>query len=654
MGSHSLVRAGAFAAASALALGALVAVFDGWRLASLLAAQNGYDVRAYEVGAAALRQSAVAHSLRESVAPVLACAASALLVALLALRVGAWLALGTLAAPLVAAQLFGLHQQRGWIGGRDCALALCGALALVAVALLGARRQRPWPASIAIVLAAAAPAALWSARELAWRPTELESWLRALASVACAGVGAWLLERRARMAWWSVATLFVASVAAYWAAARPGAPSLHAERPLNVLIIGVDTLRADATSLTGGGPGGRDTTPHLRQFAERAVVFENAVSQAPWTLPAFASMFTGRYPLEHGAHRLTSRLGFEQTTLAEILREAGYRTSAVTSHYYLDKSHGLEQGFEHFDSSNALGHAAVTSERVTDLAIEQLERDDGRPFFVFAHYFDPHYEYRNHAAHAWADGYTGWLREQNDFENLIKIRHLLEAPEVDWLQALYHEDIAFTDAQIGRLLEHVRARGLERDTLIVVVADHGEEFGERGMFGHTISVHAEQLHVPLVVAAPGVSAARVSDVVETRAVFETVLDALGVDVRRTTGAPSLLRGSAAAGSAPTPAYSLVWLDDSQLSWGKRIKAACVREGRWKLVHDVTRGRKFLYDLDNDPGERRDVRSSEPHSAARLEALLDTWLQQQLQARTGNSTAARDRATERALKSLGYL
>jgi arylsulfatase A-like enzyme len=146
----------------------------------------------------------------------------------------------------------------------------------------------------------------------------------------------------------------------------------------------------------------------------------------------------------------------------------------------------------------------------------------------------------------------------------------------------------------------------------------------------------------------------VSEVVETRALFETVLEVLGVDVRRTGGAPSLLRSFAAESSAPQPAYSIVWLDDSQLSWGKRIKAVCVREGRWKLVHDVTRGRKFLYDLDNDPGERRDVRSAEPHSTARLEALLDTWLAQQLQARTGNSTAARDPATERALKALGYL
>jgi len=650
MGSHSLVRVGALSAAAALALAALVAVADGWRVAGVLVEQHGYDSRGFGVGAAAVLQTAVFHSLRESAALSIACAASALLVALCALRIGAWLALGTLAAPLVAAHLFWLHHQRGWIGGRDCALALLGALLLVSVALLGARRQRAWPASLALVLAAAVPAALWSARELAWRPAEVESWLRVLAALVAAGVGGWLVERRPREAWWLLAALLSASVAASWAASRPGAASLRAQRPLNVLIIGVDTLRADATSLVGSGPQGRDTTPNLREFAQRAVVFDNAVSQAPWTLPAFASMFTGRYPLEHGAHRLTSRLGFEQTTLAEILREAGYRTSAVTSHHYLDKSHGLEQGFEHFDSSNALGHDAVTSERVTDLAIAQLERDDGRPFFVFAHYFDPHYEYRDHGEHEWADGYTGWLREQNDFENLIKIRHLLEAPEVDWLQALYHEDIAFTDAQIGRLLEHVRARGLERDTLIIVVADHGEEFGERGMFGHTISVHAEQLHVPLLVAAPGVSSARVGAVVETRAVFETVLETLGVDVRLTGGAPSLLRDS----PAQSPAFSIVWLDDSQLSWGKRIKAACVRSGRWKLVHDVTRGRKFLFDLDNDPGERRDVRLSEPHDAARLEALLDTWLAQQLQARTGNSKAARDPATERALKALGYL
>jgi arylsulfatase A-like enzyme len=672
------VRNALWVAAGCLAAGAWSATFEAVRSAKARALEHGYDELGFGVGARTLWREALDEHFLRAAPLTFTCAASALL-ASLALRRGALARqLGFAAALGAVAYLAVLHASKSWLGARDFAFAAAASFALAWCAKNAstekdeARASTGGRASAWIVGAAAAPAALWSARTLPWQPTDPAAWFR-VAIVLAAGFAARFAlaklgsERTAARApvvalrplAFAVAALVLLAPAAVWALAqRSVAPELRAQRPLNVLVIGIDTLRADATSLRGPGPDGRDTTPRLREFAARALDFESAVSQAPWTLPSFASMFTGRYPLEHGAHRITSRLGRRETTLAEVLREAGYETCAVTSHIYLDRRHGLDQGFESFDASNALGHQAITSAAVTDLSIAALERRDGRPFFLFAHYFDPHYEYRDHESVEWADGYQGWLRDQNDFENLLKIRHLVEAPDIEWLRALYHEEIEHTDAQVGRLLDWLRASGLDQDTLVVVVSDHGEEFGERGNFGHTISLFEEQLAVPLLVAAPGVAAQRVRTVVETRALFDTVLETLGVDFARPRRAESWLsvakrEREAGAALADARAFSCVWLDDSKLSWGKRVLAASVREGSWKLVHDLTRGRRALFDLDSDPAERRNVHGDNAH-AARLEALLEPWIKEQSALDRKTSTREVDGATERALRSLGYL
>jgi arylsulfatase A-like enzyme len=675
--SH-FVRSALLAGVACVAAGAWTAVFEGARAAKARALEHGYAELGFDVGARALWRDALDEHFLRAAPLTFVCAAAALLAALALRRENVLRSAAAVAGLGAVAYLAALHASKSWLGARDFAFAAAASLFVWRFSLRSPRLDRsadstaPADAgrepSTWIVGAAAAPALLWCARELPWRPGAVEAWLR----VAAVLVAAFAARRALRQlepadaparAWrraWSLALLAVLAPAVLWAFARRAvAPALRVERPLNVLVIGIDTLRADATSIRGPGPDGRDTTPNLRQFAARALDFEHAVSQAPWTLPSFASMFTGRYPLEHGAHRITSRLGRRETTLAEVLREAGYGTCAVTSHIYLDRRHGLDQGFESFDASNALGHQAITSRAVTDLAIAALERRDERPFFLFAHYFDPHYEYRDHEPSTWADGYRGWLRDQNDFENLLKIRHLVEAPDIEWLRALYHEEIEHTDAQVGRLLEWLRAAGLESDTLVVVVSDHGEEFGERGNFGHTISLHEEQLAVPLLVAAPGIAAQRVGTVVETRALFDTVLDVLGLDFVPARRAESWLgvakrERDAGAALADARAFSCVWLDDSKLSWGKRVLGASVREGRWKLVHDLTRGRRALFDLDSDPAERRNVHADPAAPSARLEALLEPWIKEQTARRTGSSSPEVDEATARALRSLGYM
>jgi arylsulfatase A-like enzyme len=431
-----------------------------------------------------------------------------------------------------------------------------------------------------------------------------------------------------------------------------GAPSLHAQRPWNVVLIGIDTLRADATSIRGPSLRRRDTTPNLRKLAERGVAFDRAVSQAPWTMPAFGSMLTGKYPHEHGAYSLSGSMRPQEVMLAEVLREAGYATHGVVSNMYVSRQRAFDQGFDTFDDSNTFDNRAITSRAITDLSIRALEQSGDRPFFLFAHYFDPHFEYMDNPDLPWADAYRGWLREELDFfDNLLRMRHLVDDEDVGWLMDLYEEEISHVDREIGRLVEWLDARGLSERTLIVVSADHGEEFVDHESFGHTQSLFEEQLHVPLVVVAPGgVEPSRTAEVVETRAIFGTVLDALGLDFDAGARARSLL----ASGSDAAHAFSVLWLADAPQLGVRRFRLTSLREGRWKLIRDYTRDRVHLYDLEADPRERTDLAADRPEIRDRLRELLEAWTQEQRSRAGEPTTVTVDPETQRKLEELGYL
>jgi arylsulfatase A-like enzyme len=447
--------------------------------------------------------------------------------------------------------------------------------------------------------------------------------------------------------------------AALWALTPIAArPTLGVTNPRNVVLIGIDTLRADHTTLLGAPPGGRDLTPNLRELASRGVVFQDAVSQSSWTLPSFASILTGKYPQQHGAMFLTGTLREEETTLAEALREAGYATGAVVSHFFVDSRHGFSQGFEHFDEyyDPLAVHSFVSSKGVTNRAIRFLDRHAGERLFLFVQYFDPHYDYMDHAEWSFADDYAGWLREDpRDIYNLNAKRHLLEAPEMDYLRSLYDEDIAFTDAEIGRLIRWIDAAGLSGDTAIVVVADHGEEFLERGALGHTISLNEEIVRVPLLMVLPGQAPAGavVEAAVETRAVFGTVLDYLGIALPG-AAAPSLLPAIGGAADPSVPVFSSVWMPPDRADVGKSVYLSSMRSGRFKLIVDHLRKREFLYDLSVDPGETVNLAEKEPEKLAELLVVLEAWVEEMRA--TGVEVPRFDPSDELRdkLRALGYL
>ncbi|MGH0028588.1 MAG: sulfatase [Myxococcota bacterium] len=428
----------------------------------------------------------------------------------------------------------------------------------------------------------------------------------------------------ARLRTWSLPWL---AVGVAWLATIGGAsPALRAGNPKNVLVVAIDTLRLDRTSLAGDGPAvGR--TPRMAEWAARGTTFATAVSQAPWTLPAFASIVTGRYPRQHGAVSLYGRLRKRETTLAEVLREAGYATAGVVSHLFVDADHGFAQGFDHYDARASLGHHAITSQRVSDTAIGWLEAVDERPFLLFLHYFDPHYAFRDHPDLALAEGYGGWLREGLDIEELRRASDRLTPDDVGYLLDLYDEEIAWTDAQVGRVLDRLAALGLDEETAVVFVADHGEEFLERGWLGHTIHLHDELVRVPLVIVLPDEPEAKrvVGVPVETRALFATLLDYLEVRGGLLDTSPSLLPTLRGDAHTPAPVFSEVWLPDLPAGSEKRARATSVRMGTWKLVRDHDREQTRLYDLRADPAETRDVRADAPDALRPLEAWLQAFL-----------------------------
>lgn len=401
--------------------------------------------------------------------------------------------------------------------------------------------------------------------------------------------------------------------------------------PRHLLLVTLDTTRADRLGCYGHAGA---STPVIDSLAASGVVFERCQAVAPTTLPSHASLLTGLYPFRHGARNNgTHVLPADVTTLAERLSTAGFATGAAVSARVLDGTFGLDQGFASYDDrlSGAVGSEGVAADETpasdtVDRALEWLGRQDGRrPVFLWLHLFDPHQPLVPPEPHrsAHADGYDG--------------------------------EIAYADAQLGRLLAGLERQGLRDDTLVVVTADHGESLGEHGEPTHGLFVYESTQHVPLVLSHRSLPAGRrVAAVTSGVDVVPTALDLLGL-----TDTPDaanqgldgrslrpLLEGAddwpddrAVYAETLYPLYAYGWSD---------LAAQVDRTGRF-----VRAPRPEWYNHLEDPDELDDRAAAAPGVVAAAARRLDALLADGERGRDLDAAAGLDDELRASLAALGY-
>jgi arylsulfatase A-like enzyme len=396
---------------------------------------------------------------------------------------------------------------------------------------------------------------------------------------------------------------------------------------LNVLIIAVDTLCADHLGCYGYD---RDTSPNTDRLASGGVLCENCLSQAPWTLPSFATLFTSLFPTQHGATAVQSRVRDSFPTLAGILKEHGYATGAVVNAPALKPANGVARGFDFYNMTPLDGRNAAGTTRDV---LAWIDKAGDQPFLMFAHYFDPHLSYSPPPPYdkLFDPHYEGRIGDSFNLEGFSLVRdsmfvQMKELSDADWnhIVSLYDGEIAFTDSAIGELLGGLEERGLTDRTLIVYMSDHGEEFYEHGGFEHGHTLYNELIHVPLIFSLPGSlpANARVARQVRLLDVAPTVLDILNLPPQPHFEGVSLapvLRGEGPAVASETSLLPQHVSYAEALMHGREKK--CVSEYPWKLVYEMRTERKVLFDLDSDPDERQDLLEREPDEAGRLEERL---------------------------------
>ncbi len=396
------------------------------------------------------------------------------------------------------------------------------------------------------------------------------------------------------------------------------------DRP-NVLLVVVDTLRSDRVGCYGSR---RDTTPNMDALAADGVRFARAYATAPWTMPSVGSMITGLYPSSCMTTGTFGKFPDRLVTLAEILKQEGYATTGIVSHFLLGERFNFHQGLDTCLESEAGDYNHVSTPGVTRQAVEALRRFSKieRPFFMMVHYFDPHYNYVNHPEYEFAASSAGRLDGTQSITALRAMLDDMTVEEIGFLKDLYDEEIRSTDAGIGRLLGTLRELALYDQTIVILVADHGEEFLAHGWLGHTKTLYEELVHVPLIIRVPGEKAG--GRVVRSRvslvSLTPTILDLAGIEPasRHFQGASLAPLMERDVVDLSTTIFCEVDFDSRRpIDAGKKTHKKAVIWDRYKLIRDDTSSKIELYDLQDDPDERNDLIRKHPKLAGKLLGIL---------------------------------
>lgn len=398
--------------------------------------------------------------------------------------------------------------------------------------------------------------------------------------------------------------------------------------PANVVVITLDTVRADHL----GCYGYRSiATPNLDALARSSARFTRAFTPVPLTLPAHTALFTGSFPMATGVHDFSAnKVPSDAVTLAEVLHDHGYSTAAFLGAAVLDARFGLNQGFDtyfdHFDfnrqDESGMDRVKRRGAQVVDRALEWLKANPRRPFFLWVHLYDAHYPYT--PPEPYASRYAG---------------------------RLYDGEIAYDDAQVGRLIASLKELGVYENTVLAVTADHGEGLGEHGEKTHGFFVYNSTLHVPLLVKVPGAGAKAIEKEASLVDVMPTMLQALRLPIPPGVQGRSLLSailGRPSAGASSL--YAETFLPLLHFHWSQ------LRALQSDGLKYIEAPRPELYDIRADPHETKNLavgkQASSHEMRERLQALMRRYTPASLQ--RAKETEASDPAMADQLRSLGYV
>jgi arylsulfatase A-like enzyme len=426
--------------------------------------------------------------------------------------------------------------------------------------------------------------------------------------------------------------------------------------PPNILLVTLDTTRADRFGSYGYD---RPTTPNFDALALDGTLFERAIGVSGCTPPAHASIMTGLYPYHHGLRVIFAGSGYwlspEFPTLATILAEAGYETGAFLSSFTVSEFFGFDNGFDHWDNgmdTNAEAVPVIREEYMNwDIAPNQRRSDETsrvaanwirerqRPFFGWVHYWDPH-DTAMVPPDDWMEAYLETHPETTE-------------------HAIYDLELAYTDENFGRLVSALKESGQYDNTIIIVIADHGQGLGDHDWAFHRL-LYQEQIRLPLIIAGPGVAAGtRISEVVSSVDLLPTLVDLLDLNVDMASLDGSSMRGLMhGQPEAPRKAYAEQlneWDHNSFVAQQRpqdRLLYSVVTQD-WKLIHrDTAPTESLLFDLASDPAER--VNLFDSPQGAQAQDDLRQWLEDAAVFRRKSFLGETDAEAEERLRSLGYV
>ncbi len=419
--------------------------------------------------------------------------------------------------------------------------------------------------------------------------------------------------------------------------AVPAAFSAVAQVPakpaLNVVLITIDTLRADHVGCYGYK---QIKTPNIDALAGDGARFERAFAVVPVTLPSHSTMLTGTYPMLSGMHDFSgNKLSPLQPTLASVLKQAGYQTAAVVSAAVLDSRFGLNQGFDfyydHFDFSRLDEANLDEMERpgniAADVALDWLAKNSQKSFFLWMHLYDPHFPY-----------------------------HPPEPYSREYADRPYDGEIAFADEQVGRLLKFLKEKGIYKNTVIVLCGDHGESLGEHGEKTHGFFIYNATMHVPLIIRVPGNAATEnvIADPVSLVDIMPTVLSAVGVEIPSQVQGRNLFPETHHAeanrpiqGERDRILYGETFMPRIHFNWSE------LRASENTKYHFIDAPRPELYDLAKDPGEVHNLFAEKKAVAEEMRAQLAGLIRNYSAGKEMAEKTGLDPALMERLKALGY-